>query len=87
MQGKKLIGLVTDSDLLAISSELSEILRDLITQNNPQGEFSGTGRDITRPDEFRQGICEVCQSFQESLVNVDGTYVCSRCRDELPFYQ
>jgi CBS domain-containing protein len=87
VQGKKLIGLVTDSDLLVISSELSEILRDLITQNNPQGEFSGTGKDITRPEEFRQGICEVCQSFQDSLVNIDGTYVCSRCRDELPFYQ
>jgi CBS domain-containing protein len=87
VQGNKLIGLVTDSDLLAISSELSEILRDLITQNNPEGEFSGTGKDITRPESFRQGICEVCQSFQESLINIDGTYVCSRCRDELPFYQ
>ena len=87
VQGKKLIGLVTDSDLLAISSELSEILRDLIRQNNPQGEFSGAGEDVTRPQEFRQGICEVCNNFQESLINVDGTYVCSRCRDELPFYQ
>jgi len=87
VQGRKLVGLVTDSDLLAISSELSEILRDLITQNNPEGEFSGVGKDITRPESFRQGICEVCQSFQESLVNIDGAYVCSRCRDELPFYQ
>jgi hypothetical protein len=87
VQGKKLIGMVTDSDLLAISSELSEILRDLITQNNPEGDFSGTGRDITRPESFRQGICEVCQSFQESLINIDGTYVCARCRDELPFFQ
>jgi CBS domain-containing protein len=87
VQGKKLVGLVTDSDLLAISSELSEILRDLIRQNNPQGEFAGTGQDITRPQTFRQGICEVCQSFQEDLINIDGTYVCSRCREELPFYQ
>ena len=36
---------------------------------------------------FIQGICEVCQSFQESLENIDGTYVCNRCREELPFYQ
>ena len=87
VQGRKLIGLVTDSDLLAISSELSEILRDLITQNNPQGEFSDRDRTGPRPEEFRQGICEVCQSFQEDLINIDGTYVCNRCRDELPFYQ
>jgi CBS domain-containing protein len=87
VQGKKLVGMVTDSDLLAISSELSEILRDLIRQNNPQGEFAGTGQDVTRPESFRQGICEVCQSFQESLINIDGVYVCARCRDELPEYQ
>jgi CBS domain-containing protein len=87
VQGKKLVGMVTDSDLLAIASELSEILRDLIRQNNPQGEFAATGQDITRPESFRQGICEVCNSFQESLINIDGVYVCSRCRDELPYYQ
>lgn len=87
VQGKKLVGIVTDSDLLSISTELSEILRDLIRQNNPQGEFAGTERDIVTPGSFRQGICEVCQNFKESLINIDGTYVCSRCRDELPFFQ
>jgi CBS domain-containing protein len=87
VQGKKLVGLVTDSDLLVISSELSEILRDLIRQNNPQGDFADRDVSGSRPEEFRQGICEVCNNFQESLVNVDGTYVCNRCRDELPFYQ
>ncbi|HMK47360.1 MAG TPA: CBS domain-containing protein [Methanocella sp.] len=87
VQGKKLIGIVTDSDLLSISSELSEILRDLIRQNNPEGDFSEKETSGFRPDSFRQGICEVCQRFQESLINIDGTYVCSRCREDLPFYQ
>jgi len=85
VQGKKLVGLVSASDLLSISSELSEILRDLIMQNNPQGEFSE--REIERGEAFIQGICEVCQSFSESLANIDGVYVCSRCREELPNYQ
>lgn len=87
VQGKKLIGIVTDSDLLSISSELSEILKDLIRQNNPQGDFSADRMDVVTPGSFRQGICEVCQNFKESLINIDGTYVCSRCRDELPFFQ
>lgn len=86
-QNKKLIGIVTDSDLLAISSELSEILRDLIRQNNPEGEFSDRDTSGPGPESFRQGICEVCQNFKESLINIDGTYVCSRCREELPFFQ
>lgn len=87
IQNRKLIGMVTDSDLLSISSELSEILRDLIRQNNPEGEFSDREPGGAEPESFRQGICEVCQSFQESLINIDGTYVCSRCRDDLPFFQ
>jgi len=91
VQGRKLIGLVSDSDLLSVSSELSEILRDVIRQNNPEGDMGQTIPDWEQeernPSVFAQGICEVCQSFQESLENVDGTYVCNRCREELPFYQ
>ncbi|MCD1294436.1 histidine kinase [Methanocella sp. CWC-04] len=90
VQGNKLIGLVSDSDLMMVSSELSEILRDLIRQNNPQGEFSEESEEVmeTRnPTTFIQGICEVCQKFQESLEYIDGKYVCSSCREDLPFYQ
>lgn len=89
VQERKLIGLVSDSDLLSVSSELSEILRDLIRQNNPQGDFamSEDHLKVEGPEVFLQGICEVCQNFQESLMNIDGTYVCSRCREDLPFFQ
>lgn len=90
VQGKKLIGLLSDSDLIAVSSELSEILHDLIRQNNPEGEFAPESEEAAEsknPSIFIQGICEVCQNFKESLENIDGTYVCNRCREELPFYQ
>ena len=91
VQGKKLIGLVSDSDLLSVSSELSEILRDVIRQNNPEGDMGQTIPDWEQeeknPSVFIQGICEVCGSFQESLENIDGAYVCMRCREELPLYQ
>src|SRR5271157_5737382 len=91
VQGKKLIGLLSDTDLLSISSELSEILRDVIRQNNPEGDtgeaVSEWEQEERNPSVFIQGICEVCQSFQESLENIDGTYVCMRCREELPLYQ
>ena len=90
VQGNKLIGLLSDSDLLMVSSELSEILRDIIRQNNPEGEFapeSEETKEKRNPSMFTQGICEVCQKFKESLENINGTYVCNSCRDELPFYQ
>jgi CBS domain-containing protein len=90
VQGNKLIGLLSDSDLLMVSSELSEILRDIIRQNNPEGEFapeSEEAKENKNPSMFTQGICEVCQKFKESLENINGTYVCNSCREELPFYQ
>ena len=90
VQGKKLIGLLSDSDLLMVSSELNEILRDIIRQNNPEGEFAPESEEMKEsrnPSIFIQGICEVCQKFRESLENIDGTYVCNSCREELPFYQ
>ena len=90
VQGKKLIGLLSDTDLLMVSSELSEILRDIIRQNNPEGEFAPNRRRLRRrrnPSIFIQGICEVCQRFKESLENINGTYVCNSCREELPLYQ
>jgi CBS domain-containing protein len=91
VQGKKLIGMVSDLDLLSVSSELSEILRDVIRQNNPEGDMGQTTPEWEleerNPSVIIQGICEVCQRFQESLENIDGTYVCSKCREELPIYQ
>ncbi len=91
VQGKKLIGLLSDMDLLSVSSELNEILRDIIRQNNPEGDTGETIPDWEKeqksPSVFIQGICEVCQSFQESLENIDGAFVCMRCREELPLYQ
>ncbi|HEY3422467.1 MAG TPA: CBS domain-containing protein [Methanocellaceae archaeon] len=90
VQGKKLIGLLSDSDLLMVSSELSEILRDIIRQNNPEGEFAPESEETKEnrdPSIFIQGICESCQKFKESLENINGTYVCNSCREELPFYQ
>ena len=91
VQGNKLIGLLTDMDLLSVSSELSEILRDIIRQNNPEGDTGETVPDWEKeqksPSVFIQGICEVCQKFEESLENIDGKYVCIQCREDLPLYQ
>lgn len=86
VQGGRLVGVVSDSDLLSVSLDLSAILRDIIRQNNPDGDLGPDALDREwrqkDPSVFVQGICEVCQSFQESLENVDGTYMCARCREE-----
>ncbi|MDI6897992.1 CBS domain-containing protein [Methanocella conradii] len=90
VQDRKLIGMVSDSDLILVSSELGEILRDIIRQNNPEGEFAVESEweaEEKTPTVFVQGICEVCGNLAESLEYIDGAYVCTRCREELSLYQ
>lgn len=71
-QDGKLIGIVTQTDLLAIAPELSEILSDL-------AKF----RPAAESEEWTAGICDVCASFVESLEEQDGQLVCEACAEGL----
>lgn len=70
----ELVGIITDTDLIAISTELGDIIEDLI--------------GISRETEYaqgeeapRQGVCERCMSFG-LLENVQGQFLCQECKEE-----
>lgn len=71
-QDGKIIGVVTQTDLLAIAPEVSEILSDL-------AKF----RPAAEPEEWSAGICDICGSFVESLEESDGQLVCEACAEGL----
>lgn len=74
----ELLGIVTDTDVIAASVELNETLMELMEINRePLSESETTSR------KFAQGICERCATISESLESVDGTLVCESCKDEL----
>ena len=54
VEGKKLVGIVTDTDMIAVSPGLTDILANLIEMNREGTPFSETKK-------IPQGICESCK--------------------------
>lgn len=65
----KLIGIVTASDITAISPALLEVLPS--RPEVPPGE------------EIEESVCEVCGEVTSSLYEANGMWVCENCRDFL----
>jgi CBS domain-containing protein len=71
----KLVGIITDTDLVAGSSVgLEDILSDLIEMHRESVHFA-------EPREMERGICERCGQFSDLLLNIDGELLCWSCRD------
>ncbi|RLJ03326.1 MAG: hypothetical protein DRP11_01060 [Candidatus Aenigmatarchaeota archaeon] len=68
----KLVGLITYRDILRISPEVIDILKEKM--NEKEGpNYEGLLSDV----------CEVCGNYSEELVMVDGKWVCENCRDDV----
>lgn len=72
---KKLVGIVTDSDITrAVPSMI-----DLLTEVYNIQRFEATAEGV--------GICNKCGLQSETLVNVEGEFLCDECREEESAYQ
>ncbi|ABE52653.1 CBS domain-containing protein [Methanococcoides burtonii] len=72
--GKAIVGLVTDRDILTVSPGLNTILEDLIEINSEQ--------DIVENIGIERGICQRCGSHVDDLIPVNGLILCEDCREE-----
>lgn len=70
-----LVGILTSSDVLMVSPELTEILVETARMEN-QMEYSSD-------ENLFPGVCEVCGNFMEYLNEVDGKFVCDECKEDL----
>jgi len=66
VSGGKLVGIITASDVTAISPELIEAL------SRPE--------EISK-EEVEESVCESCGEVTADLYEVNGTWVCENCRD------
>ena len=64
----KLVGIVTASDITAISPELTEVVA------HPE---------MTASEEIEESVCEVCGEVTTALYEVNGMWVCENCRDTM----
>lgn len=63
-----LVGIITTSDISAISPELAETV---------------TRTEVPAGEEIEESVCEVCGEVTTSLHEVNGTWVCENCRDTM----
>jgi len=64
----KLIGIVTASDITAISPQLIDIMA------HPE---------VPAREEIEESVCEVCGEVTTGLYEVNGMWVCENCRDTM----
>lgn len=77
VENAKLVGIVTDTDLLAISAEMGSIFSDLIKMHREK-VFS-----METPQKISRGICEECGDNVDNLLLVNGRLLCESCREDL----
>ncbi|WP_135610213.1 cyclic nucleotide-binding/CBS domain-containing protein [Methanococcoides sp. AM1] len=75
---EKIIGIITDRDILTVAPGLNTILEDLIEINREQ--------DISTTTEFGRGICQRCDSYVDSLSTVNGLMLCEDCKEDEGYY-
>jgi len=74
VEDEKLVGIVTERDVLSVSAEMNEIMRLLI-------EGKACSEPVRSDEGFVQGICEACGQFSENLQLVNGRLLCESCRE------
>jgi len=62
------IGMVTVRDIVTVSTEINELMYDLI--------------EINRTEEVEGGICSRCGLMSDDLRRLDTTLLCPSCREE-----
>jgi signal-transduction protein with cAMP-binding, CBS, and nucleotidyltransferase domain len=83
LKDRTVIGIISNTDILAITPGLDTILRNLVDMNR-EALFSIPSREEISEDleDFITGICESCLVFSVDLKYVHGRYLCRNCRQE-----
>jgi len=64
----KVIGIVTVRDILTVSTEINELMADLV--------------EINRLEETEVGVCSRCGQMSDDLRRIDNNLLCPSCREE-----
>jgi CBS domain-containing protein len=73
IESNKLIGIITNKDIVAIAPEQIEILKEL----------SRMKEEPIEKEVPENGTCENCGEYGVKVYEVNGIFVCESCREEL----
>ncbi len=74
VNGGILVGILTSSDVLMVSPELTEILVEDARMQNQNNNY-------VRGPYPVPGVCEGCGNFMDDLLEVDGEFLCEDCME------
>lgn len=77
VKDKKLVGLVTDTDLVSVSVEMGNIFSELVNMHRER--IVATEREI--PEMISRGVCENCGKYSDNLDYLNGSLMCEYCRE------
>jgi CBS domain-containing protein len=69
VSGKRLVGIITASDITMIAPELSETFP--------------ANRELRQREAIEESVCEVCGEVTPFLYEVNGMWVCENCKDTM----
>ena len=78
LDGDELVGIITDADVIQVSSEVNQILDNLIEMIR---ESVLDRREVV----ITQGECEECEEYSDDLQQEGGRLKCPRCRGSTSF--
>jgi signal-transduction protein with cAMP-binding, CBS, and nucleotidyltransferase domain len=62
------IGIVSVRDIMAVATEINELIGELVVINQAEDDTSG--------------MCSRCGRMSDDLKNIDGSFICSTCSEE-----
>jgi CBS domain-containing protein len=68
---KRLVGIISMSDIIAVTPELFDIISEKTKILTSQG---------TRQPSFLAGYCDQCSEWSDGLVEIDDRFLCEECR-------
>jgi CBS domain-containing protein len=75
VQNGSLVGILTSTDVLMVSPELTELLVENARMEN-QREYLDSEKSVP-------GTCELCGNYVEYLDVFDGKFLCEECKEDL----
>jgi len=74
VKGGKLLGIVSDKEILTVSPELIGVLSEKLKARIAL---------VAEPDQEISGLCERCEAHSDNLRHVGGRWWCEDCREAL----
>lgn len=74
VKDNSLVGIITNKDIITISPEICENLKEIVEISRPTTDRTGGVPE--------KGTCEICGEYMVTIYEVDGKFICEDCKED-----